>query len=399
MGLIQRLLMAGVVVVSLGCVIGCSGNGSTQDSLPPLPQSNSLRLQTISTSLSSPVFMTTPANDTTRLFIVEQGGLIRIFDVTSNSLLATPFLNISGLISAGGEQGLLGLAFDPQYAVNRQIYVFYTNQAGNIVIASYLRDATNLNLVDPSTATPVLTVPHPTFSNHNGGMLAFGPDGCLYAGVGDGGSGGDPNNNGQNVNTQLGKLLRLNPVTGGPCVNNNTFNPFVSGGAPEVWSFGLRNPWRFSFDRLTDDLYIGDVGQGEREEIDVSPAPTAGRALNFGWRLMEGFLCFNPSTNCNPGGLTLPVLDYPHLNGACAVTGGYVYRGSISPALQGTYFYADFCAGFVRSFRYQNGQPTEQTDWPLLSPPGSSVTSFGEDTAGELYVLTQGGGLFKFIPN
>lgn len=397
MGPIQRLLMAGVVVVSIGCVIGCSGKGSNQDS--PLPQSNSLRLQTISTSLSSPVFMTAPANDTTRLFIVEQGGLIRIFDVTSNSLLVTPFLNISGLISAGGEQGLLGLAFDPQYAVNRRIYVFYTNQPGNIVIASYLRDLTNSSLVDPTTAMLLLTVAHPTFSNHNGGMLAFGPDGCLYAGVGDGGDGGDPDDNGQNVNTRLGKLLRINPVTGGPCVNNNTFNPFVGGGAPEVWSFGLRNPWRFSFDRLTDDLYIGDVGQGEREEIDVSPAPTAGRALNFGWRLMEGFLCFNPSTNCNPGGLTLPVLDYPHLNGACAVTGGYVYRGSISPALQGTYFYADFCAGFVKSFRYQNGQPTEQTDWPLLSPPGSSVTSFGEDTAGELYVLTQGGGLFKFIPN
>lgn len=397
MGPIQRLLMAGVVVVSIGCVIGCSGAGSNQDS--PLPQSNSLRLQTISTSLSSPVFMTAPANDTVRLFIVEQGGLIRIFDVTSNSLLVTPFLNISGLISAGGEQGLLGLAFDPQYAVNRQIYVFYTNQAGNIVIASYLTDFTNSNLVDPTTATLLLTVAHPTFSNHNGGMLAFGPDGCLYAGVGDGGGGGDPDANGQNVNTQLGKLLRINPATGGPCVNNNTFNPFVGGGAPEVWSFGLRNPWRFSFDRRTDDLYIGDVGQGEREEIDVSPAPTAGRALNFGWRLMEGFLCFNPSTNCNPGGLTLPVLDYPHLNGACAVTGGYVYRGSISPALQGIYFYADFCAGFVKSFRYQNGQPTEQTDWPLLSPPGSSVTSFGEDPAGELYVLTQGGGLFKFIPN
>jgi glucose/arabinose dehydrogenase len=398
MGPIQRLLMAGVVIVNVGCVIGCSSNGSNQDS--PLPQSNSLRLHTISTSLSSPVFMTAPANDTTRLFIVEQEGFIRIFDLTSNSLLVTPFLNVSGIISkGGGEQGLLGLAFDPQYAVNRLIYVFYTNQTGDIVIASYLRDATNLNLVDPSTATPLLTVPHPTFLNHNGGMLAFGPDGCLYAGVGDGGSGGDPNNNGQNVNTRLGKLLRINPVTGAPCVNNNTFNPFVGGGAPEVWSFGLRNPWRFSFDRLTGDLYIGDVGEGEREEIDVSTAPTVGRGLNFGWRLMEGFLCFNPSTNCNPGGLTLPVLNYPHLNGACAVTGGYVYRGFISPALQGTYFYADFCAGFVKSFRYQNGQPTEQTDWPLLSPPGSSVTSFGEDAAGELYVLTQGGGLFKFIPN
>ena len=396
---IRRLLMAGLVVVSIGCLIGCSGNGSNQDSLSPLPQSDSLQLQPISTSLSSPVFMTAPANDRTRLFIVEQGGLIRIFDVTTDSLLATPFLDISGLTSAVGEEGLLGLAFDPQYAANRQIYVFYTNAAGNIVIARYLRHVTNSNLVDPSTATLLLTVAHPTFSNHNGGMLAFGPDGCLYAGVGDGGSGGDPNNNGQNQFSLLGKLLRLNPSTGGPC-SNVIINPFfLGGGAQQVWSLGLRNPWRFSFDRQTGDLYIGDVGQGAREEIDVAVAPNAGRQVNYGWRLTEGFLCFNPSINCNPGGLTLPVLDYPHISGACSVTGGYVYRGSVAPALQGTYFYADFCAGFVRSFRYQNGQPAEQTEWPLLSPPGSFVTSFGEDAAGELYVMTQGGGLFKFVPN
>ncbi len=395
---IRHLLVAGVVVVGTGCLIGCGDNGSNQGSLPPLPSSISVQLQSISTSLSSPVFMTAPANDTTRLFIVEQGGLIRIYDVIAGSLLATPFLDISGLITAGGEQGLLGLAFDPQYAANRQLYVHYTNTAGDIVIARYLRHPTNVNLADPSTGTPLLTVAHPTFSNHNGGMLAFGPDGCLYAGVGDGGSGGDPNNNGQNQNTRLGKLLRIDPFLGGPCANNIA-NPFLAGAAPEVWSVGLRNPWRFSFDRQTHDLYIGDVGQGTREEINVSLAPNAGRALNFGWRLMEGFLCFNPSSNCNPGGLTLPVLDYPHLSGACSVTGGYVYRGSVMPALQSTYFYADFCAGFVRSFRYQNGQATEQTEWPLLSPPGSFVTSFGEDASGELYITTQGGGLFKFIPN
>lgn len=392
---IRRLLMAGLVLISTGCLIGCSDNGSNQGSLP----SNSLRLQSISTSLSSPVFMTAPSGDSTRLFIVQQGGLIRIFDVVGGSLLPIPFLNISSLLSTGGERGLLGMAFDPQYAVNRQFYVYYTNTAGNIVIARYLRDATNANLADSSSATPLLTVAHPTFSNHNGGMLAFGPDGCLYAGVGDGGSGGDPNNNGQNQFSLLGKLVRLNPNTGGPC-SNVIINPFLLGGrAQEVWSLGLRNPWRFSFDRQTGDLYIGDVGQDAREEINVSLTPNAGRALNYGWRLMEGILCFNPSSNCNPGGLTLPVLDYPHLGGACSVTGGYVYRGSVMPALQGTYFYGDFCAGFVRSFRYQNGQPTEQTEWPLLSPPGSFVTSFGEDAAGELYVMTQGGGLFKFIPN
>ena len=389
---ICRLLMVGIVVVITGCLTGCSSNGPDQGSMPP---SESLRLQSITTSLSSPLFMTAPVTDRTRLFIVEQGGLIRIFNVASGSLLTAPFLSISGIISSGGERGLLGMAFDPQYDTNRQFYIFYTNTDGNIVIARYLRDAGNANLAVATSGTTLLTVDHPNFSNHNGGMLAFGPDGCLYAGIGDGGGGGDPNDNAQTVTTRLGKLLRINPASGLPCASTIP-NPF---GSSEVWSFGLRNPWRFSFDRVTHDLYIGDVGQDAREEIDVSPAPNAGRALNYGWRLMEGFLCFNPPSNCNSGGLTLPLLDYPHLNGACAVTGGYVYRGPVSPSLQGTYFYADFCAGFVRSFRYQNGQPTEQTEWPLLSPPGRSVTSFGEDADGELYVMTQGGGLFKFVPN
>ena len=395
---LRHLWVAGWVIVGIGCLIGCSDNGSNQDSLPPLPQSNSLSLQSISTSLRSPVFMTAPANDISHLFLVEQGGQIRIFDVTTNSLLADPFLNVSSLLSTGGERGLLGMTFDPQYATNRQFYVFYTNTTGDIVIARYLRNATDPNLADASSATPLLTVAHPNFSNHNGGMLAFGPDGCLYAGIGDGGDSGDPNNNGQNLASLLGKLLRLDPSTGAAC-SNVIINPFILiGGAPQIWSLGLRNPWRFSFDRQTGDLYIGDVGEGAREEIDVAIAPNAGRQTNYGWRLMEGFLCFNPSMNCNSGGLTLPVLDYPHLSGACAITGGYVYRGSVTD-LRGTYFYADFCAGFVKSLRYLNGQPTEQTEWPALSPPGALVTSFGEDAMGELYVMTQGGGLFKFIPN
>jgi glucose/arabinose dehydrogenase len=394
---IQRLLMACLVLVSAGGLFGCSGNDTRQDSLPPLPQSNDLRLQTISTSLDSPVFITAPAGDTNRLFIVEQGGLIRIFNLTTSSLLGTPFLDIRNLTSAVGERGLLGMAFDPQYSTNRRFYVYYTNNDGDIVIAQYLRNAGDVNTADP-IATTLLTVEHSAFSNHNGGMLAFGPDGCLYAGVGDGGSGGDPNNNGQNLNTRLGKLLRLNPDTGRPC-GDVIINPFFLIGAPEVWSLGLRNPWRFSFDSQTGDLYIGDVGQNAREEINVSPAPNAGRGLNYGWRVMEGTLCFNPSSKCDTSGLTLPELDYPHLSGACSVTGGYVYRGPALGARNGTYFYADYCAGFVRSFRYQNGQLTEQTEWPLLSPPGGRITSFGEDAEGELYITTQGGGLFKFIPN
>jgi glucose/arabinose dehydrogenase len=395
---ICRLLMAGLVVVTIGYLTGCSGN--EQDS--QLPTSTSVTLQTVTTNLTFPVFMTAAPNDNVRLFIVEKGGRIRIFNRTSSSLLLTAFLNLSGLISTVGERGLLGMAFDPGYSTNGRFYVFYTNTTGDIIIARYLRNATDANLADFSSAAVLLTVEHSAESNHNGGMLAFGPDGCLYAGVGDGGGGNDPNNNGQTVATRLGKLLRIDPDTGGSC-NNSSVNPFLPFGqeAQFVWSLGLRNPWRFSFDRVTNDLYIGDVGQGAREELNVSLAPNAGRALNYGWRLMEGFLCFNPSSNCNTGTppLTLPALDYPHLDGACSVTGGYVYRGSAIPSLQGTYFYGDFCAGFVRSFRYQNGRPTEQTEWPLLSPPGGFVTSFGEDAAGELYVMTQGGGLFKFVPN
>lgn len=280
----------------------------------------------------------------------------------------------------------MGRAFEPSYVANGRVYAFYTNTNGDLVIASFLR----LN-VDQGDSTPTIlfTTPHLTNSNHNDGMLVFGPDGCLYAGTSNGGGGGDPNDNAQNSFSGLGKILRLNPDTGRACSSIMT-NPFFIGrGVPEVWSLGLRDPWRFSFDRVTNDLYIANVGQAGREEINVSPTPNAGRGLNYGWRLMEGFLCFNPATNCNQGGLSLPVLDYPHLSGACAVTGGYVYRGSAAPALRGTYFYADFCNGFVRNFPYQNGQASNQLEWPLLSRSG--ITSFGEDT--------QGGSFFKIVPN
>jgi glucose/arabinose dehydrogenase len=343
--------------------------------------------------------MTAPPGVASRLFVVQQTGAIRIFDVNTATLLPLPFLNIASLLLAGGERGLLGMAIDPDYATNRRFYVFYTSTpAGDLVVARYQASATNPNVAD-ATATILLTVPHPNFSNHNGGMLAFGPEGCLYVATGDGGSGGDPGNNAQNPNSRLGKLLRIDGDTGAPCARG-TSNPFAGGGgAVEIWSTGLRNPWRFSFDRHTGDLYIGDVGQGAREEIDVATGPNAGRSLNFGWRLMEGFLCFNPATNCNPGNLTLPVLDYPHTGGACSVTGGYVYRGAAIPSLQGTYFYADFCAGFVRSFRHENGLPAAPTEWPALSPPGGRVTSFGEDSAGELYLMSQGSGLWKIVPN
>jgi glucose/arabinose dehydrogenase len=275
--------------------------------------------------------------------------------------------------------------------------VYYTDTNGDIVIARYLASTSNANVADLSSAVTLRMIAHPNFSNHNGGMLAFGPDGCLYAGPGDGGSSGDPDNNAQHTASLLGKILRLDPATGNACTNAIS-NPFAgSGGAAEVWSFGLRNPWRFSFDRQTGDLYIGDVGQNTREEVNVAVAPQAGRQSNYGWRLMEGFLCFNPASNCDSGGLTLPVLDYPQAGGACSIIGGYVYRGTAIPGLQGTYFYADLCAGFVRSFVYRNAQVTDQFEWSGLSP-GPSITSFGEDAQGELYIMTLNGGLWRIVP-
>ena len=363
---------------------------------PPPATSNSLRLQTVTAVLSSPVFLTAPTGDVGRLFIVEQGGLIRILNSLDGTPRATPFLDVAGLIVTGGEQGLLGMAFDPNYAGNGRFYIYYTNTAGDIVIARY-GVSTNPDIANAGAQAILKTIAHPTNQNHNGGMLAFGPDGCLYAGIGDGGGSGDPNGNAQNTNSLLGKILRLDPETGSAC---GTDNPFANGtgGAPEVWSFGLRNPWRFSFDRSTGVLYIGDVGQDQREEVDAVVGPNAGQGVNFGWNIMEGFACFNPPSGCNSSGLTPPILDYSHDAGACSVTGGYVYRGTLNPAVNGSYFYADYCAGFVRSFQLQGGRPSSQNTWPLLSP-GGQITSFGEDARGELYILTQTGGLSRIVAN
>jgi glucose/arabinose dehydrogenase len=346
--------------------------------------------------LSSPVFLTAPTGDVGRLFIVEQGGLIRILNSLDGTPRATPFLDVAGLIVTGGEQGLLGMAFDPNYAGNGRFYIYYTNTAGDIVIARY-GVSSNPDIANAGAQAILKTIAHPTNQNHNGGMLAFGPDGCLYAGIGDGGGRGDPNGNAQNTNSLLGKILRLDPETGSAC---GTDNPFANGtgGAPEVWSFGLRNPWRFSFDRSTGVLYIGDVGQDQREEVDAVVGPNAGQGVNFGWNIMEGFACFNPPSGCNSSGLTPPILDYSHDAGACSVTGGYVYRGTLNPAVNGSYFYADYCAGFVRSFQLQGGRPSSQNTWPLLSP-GGQITSFGEDARGELYILTQTGGLSRIVAN
>jgi glucose/arabinose dehydrogenase len=257
--------------------------------------------------------------------------------------------------------------------------VNYTNSSGDTRIAVF-RVSSNPDLADPGSEQVVLSIPQP-FSNHNGGMLAFGPDGKLYIGTGDGGSGGDPQGNGQNRNSLLGKLLRVSIDDNGQ-LSVPPDNPFVgqAGTRGEIWSYGLRNPWRFSFDRSTGDLYLADVGQNAREEVDVAGAAQRGKGANFGWNIMEGSACYG-SASCDRDGLTLPVLDYSHADG-CSITGGYVYRGSAVPAVAGHYFYSDWCSGWVRSFRWTGGTATETRDWPALQP-GGGVSSFGEDARGE----------------
>ncbi len=386
----KLILLTSLWVCFTSLFAACGGENDTPDIVPA---STSLKLQTVTSNLTSPVFLTALRGDANRLFVVEQGGTIKILDRATGSVLST-FLNLTG-ITSGEERGLLGLAFDPNYNANGRFYIHYTDANGAITVARFSISATNANSADPASQVVLVSIPHPTFANHNGGMLAFGPDGCLYAAIGDGGSTGDPNNNAQNIRSRLGKILRIDPSTGTACTSG-TVNPFVlSGGDQLVWSYGLRNPWRFAFDG--NDLYIGDVGQGTREEVNVSVGSNAGRGLNYGWRLMEGSACFNPSSNCNNGGLTLPIVEYAHDNGACSITGGYVYRGQVVPAIQGTYFYADFCAGFVRSFRFNNGVVIERTEWPLLAAP--AITSFGQDGLGELYITTQSGSVFRIVPN
>jgi len=354
-----------------------------------------LGLEPVASGLSDPVFLTAPANDSTRLFVVEKTGQIRI--IRNGVLLPTPFLDLTDSVSTGSEQGLLGFAFYPDYATSGRFLVSYTSphgtQAGGTSIIARYRVSAAADIADPASGVTLLSLSQP-YSNHNGGMIAFGPDGYLYAGFGDGGGGGDPLSTGQDARDLLGSLLRL-AVSGNGGYTIPAGNPYAASLTlrHEVWNYGLRNPWRFSFDRQSGALYIGDVGQNAREEIDVAPLTSAG-GENYGWNTMEGLTCYNAAT-CDQTGLTLPVLDYDHGQG-CSVTGGYVYRGAAIPALQGHYLYADYCGGWVRSFQWQNGQATDQQDRPTLSP-GSLITSFGEDAAGELYILQQSGEVFRIV--
>jgi glucose/arabinose dehydrogenase len=349
-------------------------------------------LQEVTAGLAFPLDLAAPQGDP-RLFIVEQGGAIRI--VKDGALLATPFLDLSAQVSTGGERGLLGLAFAPQYATSGRFIVHYTDLAGDTRVSSF-RVSSDPDVADPSSELAVLSADQP-FSNHNGGQVLFGPDGHLYITLGDGGASGDPGGRGQSLEELLGSILRIDPVDGGG-YTVPTDNPLVgtSGALPEIWSYGLRNPWRIAFDPANGDLYIADVGQNAWEEVNVSTAAEgAGRGHNFGWSVMEGPDCFR-SSPCDQDALELPVLSYGHGDG-CSIIGGYVYRGAAIPALQGHYFYSDYCSGWVRTFRFENGAAVDQFQWPTLAP-GGGVLSFGRDAAGELYVLSAGGGVFKIVP-
>jgi glucose/arabinose dehydrogenase len=343
--------------------------------------------------LSDPVDLQAAPDDTSRVFIVEKTGRIRI--ARGGVLLARPFLDIASLVSGGGEQGLLGLAFHPQYASNGKFYVHYTNTSGDTRVAGY-SVSTDPDSANPA-ATPILSVDQP-YSNHNGGQLSFGLDGYLYLALGDGGSGGDPQGNGQSLMTLLGKILRLDVDGTAPYAIPPT-NPFAgrTDARPEIWSYGWRNPWRFAFDRSTGGMWIGDVGQGEWEEIDYEPAGVGGR--NYGWKRMEGNHCYPPGASCDTTGLTRAVLEYDHGAG-CSVTGGVVYRGAALPELAGTYFYGDFCTGLLRSAKLGPGNTLEVADWTNVlrrqsGGPMNQLSSFGADARGEIYILLLDGEVYR----
>jgi glucose/arabinose dehydrogenase len=385
------LCASAAVVAILACGSDSSGPGDGGGGGGPLPPGIGLQLNPFITSgLTGPVFMTQPLDDG-RIFVVEQGGRIRV--VRNGVLQTTPFLDISARVRSGGEQGLLSVAFHPQYATNHFFYVYFnapTTGNGVIRIERFTTTA-NPEVADPATSKLIITTPHIDFGNHNGGLVSFGPDGMLYAALGDGGSGGDPLGNGQNFNALLGSLIRLDVDHGDPYAIP-TNNPFVgqAGRRGEIWAKGLRNPWRYAFDAATSLLYIADVGQDLHEEVNVVPTASAG--LNYGWNVREGLSCYN-ATSCSSTGFTSPIIDFAH-GPACSVTGGYVYRGTAIPAITGHYFYSDYCAGFLRSFRYENGAAVDQKDWGLTS---SAVSSFGKDFAGELYMIT-GSTIVKIAP-
>ncbi|MFM7052558.1 MAG: PQQ-dependent sugar dehydrogenase [Planctomycetota bacterium] len=382
-------------------------------------QNIGVRTDRIVGGLNWPVYVTHAPGDTSRLFIVQKLGQIRIFDLTTNTLLPTNFLSItvSATSSASDERGLLGMAFDPDYATNGQFYVYYTNATPNNVLARYTVSAANPNVADAASGVIMMQWSDP-FTNHNGGWIDFGPDGNLYVAVGDGGSANDPSNRAQTItNMRLGKMLRIRPTVGGvsPYYTIPKGNPFLGvTGDDEIWAYGLRNPWRCSFDRQSGDLWIADVGQNAVEEVNFQKAGS-GAGRNYGWRCTEGN-ANTGLTGCTFGSpsLTAPIRTYTHVSGTSggfSITGGYVYRGCAISGLQGTYFYADYVNNNVWSFRYDSNTNT-QTEFTVrntqITPSidgfaVSSIVSFGQDANGEMYIVDQGsaansGEIFKIVP-
>ncbi|MCB8951885.1 MAG: PQQ-dependent sugar dehydrogenase [Ardenticatenales bacterium] len=369
-----------------GCfawLTSCRPSSPPPITLPPTSALSQVTLRLVAGNFQRPTYLTHAFDD--RLFVVEQAG--RVIIVRDGQALSPPFLDITDRVGAEeNEQGLLSLAFHPQNPA--RFFVDYTDKNGDTVIAEFAARGEN---ADPSSERVLLTIPQP-YGNHNGGQLQFGADGYLYVGMGDGGSGGDPEGNGQNKGTLLGALLRLDVDQAQPYAIPAD-NPFVDerGSRGEIWAYGLRNPWRFSFDRLTGDLYVGDVGQDAWEELDVVGGEDAG--INFGWNTLEGTHCYRRPI-CNRGDTTPPILEYDHGDG-CSITGGYVYRGAQYPTLYGRYFFSDYCRGDIWSM--------EQTEngWQrvTLRETDLNIASFGEDAAGELYVLDlTGGGVYHLQP-
>jgi glucose/arabinose dehydrogenase len=366
--------------------------------VPPAPTAFSptnvaLSLQLVKSGFRNPVLVTNAGDGSRRLFVVEQTtGLIRI--IAGGTTLTVPFLDLHTAISTGGERGLLGLAFHPSYPRVPYFYVNFTDVNGNTAIDRF-RVSADPNRADRRSGVRLMTIRQP-YANHNGGNLAFGPDGYLYIGMGDGGSAGDPQNRAQNLNTLLGKMLRIdvNHTSGTRKYAIPRTNPYVGRtGLDEIWSRGLRNPWRFSFDRATGALWIGDVGQARYEEVDrslKSGTTPAGRGLNYGWNVLEGRVCYKPATGCSKTGKTMPLTAYPHaVSGAdnCAVTGGFVYRGGADPVLRGGYVYGDFCSGRLFLVSATATNPAySYVARSATATPHIAISSFGEDEAGELYV-------------
>jgi len=359
-----------------------------------------LSLTLFKSGFAKPVFLTSPNDGSGRRFVVQQGGKIKVI-TSAGTVLTTPVLDISAKVSKGSEQGLLGMAFHPNFASNGKFYVNYTNLAGDTAITEYRLSPPSSNRVTLA-GRRVMTIAQP-YANHNGGDIAFGPDGYLYIATGDGGSGGDPGNRAQSLSSLLGKILRINvngkTSTRGYLIPSS--NPYVGKtGRDEIWSRGLRNPWRFSIDSATGSLWIGDVGQDRYEEIDRTGRAAnlvGGKAKNYGWRVLEGRHCYRPATGCSTTGKTMPLIEYPHnvantTDDNCAVTGGYVYRGTASPLLVGQYVFGDYCSGRI----WTVGAAATSPATPVLRLNTSyNISSFGLGPSKELYMLTIGGSIYR----